>query len=191
MRLKIVFIALLSALIFSSCKKEQDVKKFIYDPDAKAHIKEATGLRSEETAQTMTWAEIVRAPRVAITQTYSDGTKPAQGLQFTPDLRDLEKNELLLPGFMIIGMRSDNKLYINEKWLNCTDLCIYIEDEDFKNRDTVAYIPNADRAALKSEIERLFKEGSSDAIYTLFRDAYKAKRCTGAEWRALKAQGLN
>lgn len=71
-----------------------------------------------------------------------------------------------------------------------TDYCIFIRNQD-GTRDTVAYIPNQDRTAFMNEVRRLFKEGDSDAIYTLFRENFKAKRITGKEWRDLKAQGLN
>lgn len=191
MRFQFILIALLSALIFSSCKKQDDVKKFLYDGDAKVHIKEAKGLRSEETAQPLSWAEIVRAPRVAITRTDRDGRPLAEGLYFSNELRDLQKNELLLPGSLLISMRSNREVYIDDEWVLSTDFCIYIPSADYKHRDTVAYIPNADRTAFMNEVQRLFKEGDSDAIYTLFRDSFKAKRVTGKEWRALKAQGLN
>lgn len=191
MRLKFVFIALLSAFIFSSCKKQDEVKRFVYDPAARLHIKEAKGLRAEETAQTMTWAEIVRAPKVAITWTEKSGSKLGEGMYFTGDLRDLANNKLLLPGDLLIGVKTNNQAYIDEGFVTSSDFCIYIPSADYKHRDTVAYIPNADRTAFMAEVRRLFNEGNSDAVYSLFRDSFKAKRITGKEWRELKAQGLN
>lgn len=190
MKRYVFFIALLS-LIFVSCDKKNDVKTFKFDGDAKIHIKESKGLRSDETAQPMTWAEIVRTPLVAITWVDRQGRTMADGLYFQESERDLQKNELLLPGYLLVAMNSDKKVYIEEDWAMCTDFCIYVLSEDFKHRDTVAYIPNADRTAFMNEVKRLFKEGNSDAIYSLFKENFKAKRCTGKEWRELKAQGLN
>lgn len=190
MKRYVFFIALLS-LIFVSCDKKNDVKTFKFDGDAKIHIKESKGLRSDETAQPMTWAEIVRAPLVAITWTDQEGRKISDGLYFEDKERDLQKNELLLPGYLLVAMNSKREVYLREDWISNTDFCIYVSSRESTHRDTVAYIPNADRTAFMAEVRRLFKEGDSDAIYTLFRENFKAKRITGKEWRDLKAQGLN
>lgn len=103
MKRYVFFIALLS-LIFVSCDKKNDVKKFVCDGDAKIHIKEARGVRSEETAQTLTWAEIVRAPQVVLTWVDREGRTMADGLYFGENDRDLQKNELLLPGYLLVSM---------------------------------------------------------------------------------------
>lgn len=62
--MKRILFLIIAIFAFVSCKKD-DVKRINFDTNAKIHIKEAKGLRAEETAQTLTWAEILRMPVVS------------------------------------------------------------------------------------------------------------------------------
>lgn len=59
--------------------------------------------------------------------------------------------------------------------------------------DTVAYIPTAQRMAVVDELLVLFndKEENWDRICELFNEAFVFIPCTGEEYRALAAAGLN
>lgn len=64
---------------------------------------------------------------------------------------------------------------------------------DPQKADTVAYIPNAQRMAVVDELLVLFDDmdGNWDRICELFNDAFVFVPCTGEEFRALEAAGLN
>lgn len=59
--------------------------------------------------------------------------------------------------------------------------------------DTVAYVPTAQRMAVVDELLELFndKEENWDRICELFNEAFVFIPCTGEEYRALAAAGLN
>lgn len=58
-------------------------------------------------------------------------------------------------------------------------------------RDTLAYIPNAQRQAAYEQIKALWDTEQWDAIYEIFQNAFTFVPCTGAEFRELKEAGLN
>lgn len=59
--------------------------------------------------------------------------------------------------------------------------------------DTVAYVPTAQRMAVVEELLVLFDDmdGNWDRICELFNDAFVFIPCTGEEYKALEAAGLN
>ena len=56
--------------------------------------------------------------------------------------------------------------------------------------DTVAYIPNAVIQRAEAAIKTAFDAGDYDECMRLFEEAYVFIPTTGAEWRALKAAGI-
>lgn len=188
MKRYVFFIALLS-LIFVSCKKD-DVKRINFDTNAKIHIKEAKGLRAEETAQTLTWAEILRMPVVEMG--IIGVGRDEHGHMGIEHYIDLEKNEIVLPSDLAVQAKSDGTYEVSKGFLSGRDMVIMVSRSTTKlEREIVAYIPNAGRAELIAKIEQLFKEGNSEEIYRIFREYFKARRCTPEEYADLKARGLN
>lgn len=61
----------------------------------------------------------------------------------------------------------------------------------FSTRDTVAYIPNSTMIAAEAAITAAHARGDYAECYRLFEEAFVFIPITGAEWRALQAQGLN
>ena len=61
------------------------------------------------------------------------------------------------------------------------------------NKDTVAYIPIANRVAVRDTLRQLQDDpdGNFDAIMKIFNDAFEFIPCTGEEYKELKAKGLN
>ena len=59
--------------------------------------------------------------------------------------------------------------------------------------DTVAYIPIANRVAVRDTLRQLQDDpdGNFDIIMKIFNDAFEFIPCTGEEYKELKAKGLN
>lgn len=68
---------------------------------------------------------------------------------------------------------------------------VYDQNEQYLGIDTLAYIPNAQRQAAYEQIKALWDTENWDAIYEIFQNAFTFVPCTGAEYKALKEQGLN
>lgn len=191
MKRYVFFIALLSAFIFSSCKKD-DVKNFKIDTDKPLNIKEAKTLRAEDTEQTLSWADIVRKEYVFLGFTNSNGSTPLGGIFFVDGNKDKQNNILKLGSWLVINLKGGGIPYLDTDFLNTYDLYIYTKKSLGDNtRDTVAYIPNKNRIAIRAELERLWEQKDSEAIYKLFEEGYRAVRCTGKEFREMKEKGLN
>lgn len=79
----------------------------------------------------------------------------------------------------------------------------FIEGKDFVIRrnlvppgqnpvyDTIAYIPQSIIMAARTHIRTAYDQGDYRTVYDLFDHAFTFRATTGAEWRALKAQGKN
>lgn len=187
--MKRILFLIIAIFAFVSCKKD-DVKRINFDTNAKIHIKEAKGLRAEETAQTLTWAEILRMPVVRFGSI--DVGEDQHGYMRIEHYIDLEKNEIVLPSDLAVQAKSNGTYEVSKGFLSARDMIITIKrDATDKEQEIVAYIPNAGRAELIAKIEQLFKEGNSEEIYRIFREYFKARRCTEAEYKELKEKGLN
>lgn len=57
-------------------------------------------------------------------------------------------------------------------------------------RDTIAYIPNTILREAEKNIKEAYAQGDYETCYKLFDTALSFYPITGAEWRALKAQGI-
>lgn len=188
MKRLILMLAVSIALI--ACNKD-DVKRINFDTNAKIHIKEAKGLRAEETAQTLSWAEILRMPVVRL-GVIDVGRDTYSYMLLDEVYIDFEKNEIVLPSDLAVQAKSDGTYEVSKGFLAGRDMVITIKrDAKSKEQEIVAYIPNAGRAELIAQIEQLFKEGNSEEIYRIFREHFKARRCTPEEYADLKARGLN
>lgn len=67
---------------------------------------------------------------------------------------------------------------------------LIIASGKFPKFDTIAYIPNANMAAAREQIKKVFSERDTEAVYRVFRDAFKFTPITGAEYRELKRRNL-
>lgn len=148
-------------------------------------------MRVEETAQTLSWAEILRMPVVQFGAI--DVGRDTYGYMLLDEVYiDFEKNEIVLPSDLAVQAKSDGTYEVSKGFLSARDMIITIKkDATDKEQEIVAYIPNAGRAELIARIEQLFKEGNSEEIYRIFREYFKARRCTEAEYKELKEKGLN
>lgn len=64
----------------------------------------------------------------------------------------------------------------------------YVQSETI--RDTIGYIPNAVVRAAEDSIKIALASNDTEAVYRIFNNAFTFRPITGAEWIALKMQGL-
>jgi hypothetical protein len=57
--------------------------------------------------------------------------------------------------------------------------------------DTIAYIPNSVLRNAELQVKAAYANGDYTTVYKIFNEAFTFTPITGAEWRALKEQGLN
>lgn len=183
----ILIIALFAAV---SCTKEPS--KGQLDPNAMISLK--PDLSATQSVQTKAiWhlsnKEIVKQARNLSWYNESiSGTSITRG--FIEAHRDTVNVRLLMWGTDIIDQFGN---YVTE----------FIEGRDFVIRrsftvlptppvyDTIAYIPQSIIIAARSQIKAAYDAGDYTTVYALFDNAFKFRQITGAEWRALKAQGQN
>lgn len=61
----------------------------------------------------------------------------------------------------------------------------------YSDKDTIAYIPNSVLRAAEAAIIEAYNNNDYETVYQLFNEAFTFRPTTGAEYRALKEQGLN
>ncbi len=116
---------------------------------------------------------------------------------------DTVKNRIALRAGNITALEKNEFLMAEWKWYIMKLCWLYNgDDEDgkpmyvgaiTKESDTVAYIPTEQRLAVVDTLSTLFedKEGNWNEIYKIFNDAFVFIPCTGEEYRALEASGMN
>lgn len=183
----ILIIALFAAV---SCTKEPS--KGQLDPNAMISLK--PDLSATQSVQTKAiWhlsnKEIVKqAWNLSFYNEEVATTNLARG--FSQAQRDTINVRLLMWGTDII---SQFGLYVTE-FINGRDFVIRRNLAPINQNpiwDTIAYIPQSIIVAARSQIKAAYDAGDYTTVYALFDNAFKFRQITGAEWRALKAQGQN
>jgi len=150
----------------------------------------------------LTPLEILRGGHVDVMGTAVEGNKfeiqAGEMTQVCPfDFRDVDhKIDTINCRLILVAANIDeieDNLFISptqftDLWLG---LQVRDENEQWLGWDTVAYIPNAQRNAAYEQIKALWDTENWDAIYEIFQNSYTFVPCTGAEYKALKEDGLN
>lgn len=192
-------IAIAIAVSFASCNNDKDPKSepqkpktFKINPSAPVKIKPAKGtilkapaLYSTENPQHLTALEIVKQTEgmMSINTAGESG-----GIGFAKELRDTvsETPCLKMYAMDIIDMEGNFVSYFIES----SDIT-FRREIGIDKYDTIAYTPNK----VVRRAERLVKKALADkdtvAVYELFDKAFTFIPITGAEWRDMKAKGLN
>lgn len=185
--MKTITIATALVLMLAGCSKEPTQQ---LDPNAMISIRADLTATSLTKAGHLSNLEIIR-------QAYDMNWHNDQvsGTQITRGIIDAHRDEanlrLLMWGTDIIDQ---NGSYVID----------FIEGRDFVIRrrlnnptewppvfDTVAYIPQSVIVAARNHIRTAYDQGDYRTVYDLFDNAFTFRATTGAEWRALKAQGKN
>ncbi len=180
--MKTIIFATALVLMLAGCSKEPTQK---LDPNAMISIRADLTATSLTKAGHLSNLEIIRQ---AYDMNWHNET------QYTRGIIDAHRDEvnlrLLMWGTDIIDQDGN---YVNE----------FIGGRDFVIRrnlvpagqnpvyDTIAYIPQSIIMAARTHIRTAYDQGDYRTVYDLFDNAFTFRATTGAEWRALKAQGKN
>ena len=188
---KILFFTL--ALILISCENE---KAFKLDPNAKIFIKPAeNGWLSEaqkvkSNSEHLSALEIVKqATRITFYNVPLFGNQSAN-VGFAGKDTTSAIPALLRWGTDIINQNGE---YVPE-FIEGTDFVLErITNIDKPNQviDTIGYIPNTILRTAEAQIKAAYEAKDNKEVYRIFDENFRFLPITGAEWRALKSQGLN
>lgn len=177
-------IILLVAISLLSCKDNKDQEQKRIDKNSTIALNSQIAKSDSPTH---------RSPRFIV-----DSTTVIQvnggAMGFSEKQRDTINNRLLVWGFHVITEQGELEL----KFIGSRNVVFEYWpgegkpgfDSDNILRDTIAYIPNSVLDKAEAEIRAAYDAGDFETVYTLFQDAYTFIPITGAEWRALKAQGI-
>lgn len=182
---KILILIFIVALF--ACEKDDSKGKL--DPNAVVSIKPDLSAVSTKAAWHLSNKEIVKQARNL--SWYNEQVSASNITRFFVDAhRDTVNVRLLMWGTDIINQFGE---YVTE----------FINGRDFVIRrnlagptqtpvyDTIAYIPQSVIASARAQIRAAYDNSDYTTVYALFDNAFKFRPITGAEWRVLKAQGIN
>lgn len=181
---------LLLLFVVTSCDK--GTPRQLLDPNAQLSINVVSGTEPRSDGESPKTTPIETLKKIgAMYYRYPGAKRPAE-MGIPEDHKDYEKLCIKLFGTFIIHQNTpphkDGEL--NEEFIRATDV-LFTSDAVDHGGDTVAYIPN--RALKEAYVKVLvaYEAGNVEEVYKLFREAYTAVPITGAEYRELKAKGLN
>ena len=204
--------AIVSAFLVFSCDDEQTGGKL--DQDANIYIngrnsvnKSVSTTNTDGTQKRLTVEEICKGDSVCLLA-YKKGSTTQEATflyKFIADGGiDTINSRIALYAGNINGLEKNEFLMEEWKWYIRKLNWVYNgEDEDgnpmyvcglsLEAHDTIAYIPTEQRLAVVDTLTTLFedKEGNWDKIYKIFNDAFIFYPCTGEEYKAIEAAGLN
>lgn len=202
--MKKLFLLLAIAAIVVSCKTDEPTEFKIKDTDM-ISIKPAASdmsaaLKAKSIDEHLSALEIVK--QVTEISLYTKSTAYGDvfikaGRSFSKEQRDTVSAipKLLMWATDVITL--DGQL--QTEWLIAKDVVFVKYDSRYISYDqstwiycdTIAYIPNSVLRAAEIVIRAAYETKDLEACYTAFNTAYTFTPITGAEWRALKAEGNN
>lgn len=175
---------IITVLFAASCSKDEIKTKGKLDSNALISIRPAVGVKSGD----LTAKEIVKKTtsinfwnnlyNVDLNRGFADSQRDTVNvrlLMWGTDIIDQEGK--YVPDFIEgrnILLRSVVRNQANTAWII----------------DTLAYIPNSVLLEAKGKIQTAFADSNFVEVYRLFDQAFRFTPISGAQWRALKVQGL-
>ncbi len=178
---------LVASIILAVIGCQKPVKKNVLDPEAKIYIRPAAEVKSSENPAHLSAKEIVKQTEDISWLVYNSTSFPVMG--FAENQRDTINPKFIFWTDFVINYQ-DTTLYptildgYNMVFRRDTNATIQIT-----KYDTIAYIPNRVIRETGLKIKEAFGRGEYDECYRIFDSAYVFVPITGAEWRALKAEG--
>ena len=177
-------------LLFIACESDNSKPKFRLDPNAKVYVKAQI---SSKSADHLTPLEVVKKATVLnfhndlLSSSYATATWVGKDtISAEPALLRWGKDIIYdTDGYGHYGLQTD--FIYGYDMVICSGAMVNGQPR----YDTLAYIPNANITAAREAILEALEAKDTVAVYGIFKDAFKFTPITGAEWRALKAQGLN
>lgn len=177
------------AAIIISCKKSDNLRFITINPNAMIYFKPATS-NAKTLPGELTPLEIVKKAKFLVG--YNDDT----GEQFAVTWTWFEKDTVSEPPALlrwgkdiIYEFEGCGGFGIQSEFINSYDLVICTGN--LTPVDTIAYIPQSNMTTAKLQIIEAFVNQDTTLIYEVFKNSFKFIPITGAEWRDLKAHGLN
>lgn len=181
---------LLIALAFFGCKK--DPEPFRLDPDAKVYVKPSADLISSKSDAHLTPLEVVK--QATILRGYNTEAAGTSHISWSWVGKDTisEVPALLRWGTDIIHDKTGyGDFGLQYEFIDAFDLIIARAIDDvYDNYDTIAYIPNANMLAARNAIVEAFANEDTEAVYEIFKEAFRFIPITGPEYKELKKLGL-
>lgn len=192
--MKKLFLFIALAALMVGCKTEEPVKPFQIDPLATVNIKPKAGawnapMKVKSTEGHLSALEIVKQT-TALQYNYATMGAYTWERGFGDLQRDTisEIPQLKMWGSDIIDADGEYIPYFIES-VDCILLKFDLH-VSYAPRDTIAYIPNATLRAAETIIKQAYEAKDMELILNTFNTAFTFIPITGAEYKALKAQGL-
>lgn len=187
----IILIAATSLLI-TGCKKDNSPK--LLNPNATISIRPAKGVKLKAEAEMpghLSALEIVKQTSgMRYQNRYQSDELKTRARGFSEGQKDLNPDapRLKMWGTDIISAEGELESY----FIDAQDVVlerVLNPFTDHEQLDTIAYLPNATLRKAAQEIREAYAKSDFEKVYKLFNAAYTFMPITGAEWRALKAEG--
>lgn len=178
-------------LLMSACESDNSKPKFRLDPNAKVYVKAQI---SSKSADHLTPLEVVK--RATVMNGFNlevAGTSPITWTWVGKDTISAEPALLRWGTDIIYDTDGYGNYGLQREFIYAFDLviCSGAMVNGQPRYDTLAYIPNSNITNARAAIIQAYESKDTSAVYDIFKNAFKFIPITGAEWRALKAQGLN
>ena len=193
-------------VLLISCKKESDEKpadRFFINENATVNIKPAEGTYKKAKARFeathISAVEIVKQTVGISFQNVSTFGNQAVDAGFSAVQRDTLSNPPMLKRWAtdLINRDGFDKYYLVPDFLYGEDIIFFraidggtdYMGKPCKIRDTIAYTPNAVMRQIEADVKAALANKDTVLAYKAF-NSWTFTPITGAEWRALKKQGL-
>jgi len=191
---KLIFILAIAAVL-ASCKTDE-LKVFQIDPNAMISIKpdakafKSQAMKVKATTGHLSSLEIVKQTTAIQINSFLFGKVQIGERGFESNQRDTISAIPCLKMYGLDIINSDGE-YVHD-FIESTD-CILLKFSLLfagAPRDTLAYIPNATLRAAEAIIKQAYADKDKALILKTFNEAFTFIPITGAEYKVLKAQGL-
>ena len=190
---KAIMMLAVAAVMLSGCKKEP----FRLSPDATLSIRPAAGVKLKAETENPEHLSALEIVKQTVNMKFQSFDKSAgEGKHtfyrgFSDAQRELnpETPRLKMWGTDVIDFEGN----LCEHFIIAEDVVLEraVRPGDMGSpMDTIGYIPNATLRAAEREIRAAYANKDIERVYKLFDEAYRFTPITAAEWKALKAQGL-
>ncbi|NCB68480.1 MAG: hypothetical protein EOM47_06490 [Bacteroidia bacterium] len=188
---KILFITVLAA-IFAACESNEPKAFSIKDTDMISIRPAASAANTPQKVKAddihLSALEIVKQT-TEISYIWAEISKPV-GRSFAKEQRDTVSTPPKLLMWATDVIMLDGTLQTD--FITATDVVlVHYELNTPTKRDTIAYIPNQVLRSAETAIRAAYETKDIEECYRAFNEAYTFTPITGAEWRALKANGQN
>lgn len=192
---KLIIIALV-AIAFASCEKDE-TKSFKINATDKISIKPSTSVAKypmQKVSSVYTHLSALDIVKQTTEISFVYGTTNLVAARsFASEQRDItsETPKLLMWATDVISLDGKLQNDFESNFLQARDVVlVHYDNSNVNLRDTIAYVKNSTLRDAEALIVSAYNDKNIDACYSAFNTAYTFIPVTGAEWRALKAQGL-